>query len=228
MEHRIPPVHQRVFGLYAVLDLPADAGPRAAPLAAALLAGGAGTIELRMRGASDRVLVETALSLGPVCQNRSTLIIHGRLDVALAVGADGVHFPQDGFPIREAHNVIQRQGFLIGLDAATDDEARAAMQGGASFICFGPIFPTPEGAGAVGMEKFSEICRWINVPLVAAGGITLDNVKAVAAVGPAALALDEAVTGAADPTAAARAVTEAFQRTSGVRAQRRWTQPNPR
>lgn len=223
MEHQVPQVTQRVFGLYAVLDLRPDEAPRAAPLAAALLVGGVGVIELRMRGATDRVLVETALSLSPVCQNKATLLLHGRLDVALACGADGVHLASDGFPIREAHNLIHREGFLIGLDASTGDEARAAMQGGASFICFGPIF----GPGGLGVGPLREICGWIDVPLIASGGITLSNLNSVAEIGPAALVMDAAITDALDPTALAREVTDAFRRSSGARAQRHWNVRRP-
>jgi thiamine-phosphate pyrophosphorylase len=224
MEHSIPPVAQRISGLLAVLDLGAESAARARPLAEAVIAGGAAAIELRMRGASDRVLVETAVALGAVCSQRATFLVHARLDVALASGADGVHFARDGFPIREAHNVIQRPGFLLAVDASTDDEARAAMQGGASFICFGPIHPADDGRTPVGLHALREICRWINVPIVAAGGIMIEHVPAVAALAPAAISLDRAITEAADPTAVARRIVDECRRHSGLRAQRAWNQ----
>jgi thiamine monophosphate synthase len=158
-----------------------------------------------MADASDRLLVETALALNAVCNGRATFLVHRRLDVALAAGADGVRLEADGFPLREAHNIINKPGFLIALDASSEGEARQAMRGGASFICFGPV-------AEVGMRAYVELCSWIDVPTVPFGGVGETEIFPLAAAGAAAIALDAELLRGPNGAALVRRAVETLRR----------------
>ena len=133
------------------------------------------------------------------------------LDVALAAGADGVHLGQDDLPLAAARR-SRRAGFVIGVSTHDEAQARAAVDGGADYIGFGPCFPTRDKRTPIRSSASSgsrAVCRW-RAPVVAIGGITLDTVADVRAPAPPPPPIIRAVNGAADITAAARAVAAAF------------------
>jgi thiamine-phosphate diphosphorylase len=102
---------------------------------------------------------------------------------------------------------------VIGFSTHNLVQARAAADGGADYIGFGPVFGTRSKANAdptVGLEALAEVCRAVTVPVVAIGGIPLDAVPQVARAGAAAAAIIAAVAAAADPTAAGRLIGAAF------------------
>ena len=124
----------RVSGFCGVVDVrgaEADAIERAVPLARTLIDAGANVLLLRVKGAPDRVFAGIAKQLVEACHGRVTFVVNDRIDIALAVGADGVHLGQDDLPMQEAKNVA-RPGFLIGRTVHTDAQVRAAMQSGAA------------------------------------------------------------------------------------------------
>jgi thiamine-phosphate pyrophosphorylase len=108
-------------------------------------------------------------------------IVNDRLDVALAAGADGVHLRATSFPASEARAVVGSKGlndFIIGVSTHSLAEARSAESGGADFIVCGPLYNTPSkrAYGApIGIENFAEICRSVEIPVLALGGIDLTN-----------------------------------------------------
>ena len=201
-------------GLYGMVDLPPTADAAAATtLAAALVDGGAQILQLRMKGADAAGLLAVARVLASWCLRRDVeFIVNDRVDVALAAGADGVHLGQDDLPVAVVRPMVPA-GFTIGVSTHDEEQARAAIAGGADYIGFGPCFPTSSKRKpdpVVGLEQLARICAFSTVPVVAIGGITLDTVADVARAGAAAAAIIRAVNAASDVTAAARTVCSAF------------------
>ena len=113
-------------------------------------------------------------------RNDALLFINDRIDIALAVEADGVHLPQSGFPARVVRKVWKDR-FLIGVSTHTIDEAREASEW-ADFITFSPIFCTPSKASygePQGVEKLKEVKNSVKCRVFALGGIKLENVHEV-------------------------------------------------
>jgi thiamine-phosphate pyrophosphorylase len=200
-----------IRGLYGMVDLPGRGWP-AGRLANALLDGGARVLQVRMKTATPAAMIAVIDELRPLCKRREArLIVNDRLDVALAGGADGVHLGQDDLPLEAARKVAPK-GFIIGV--STHNIAQARVAAGADYIGFGPCFATATKANpdpVVGLEQLALVCK-LGVPVVAIGGITLDQVRDVARAGAAAAAVIAAVNRADDVVAAARAVCDAFGR----------------
>jgi thiamine-phosphate pyrophosphorylase len=209
-------------GLYGMIDLPAaatltsatadQATAAAIRLARALVDGGACVLQLRMKDAPAADFHAVARALRPLSRELGVpFIVNDRLDVALAVGADGVHLGQDDLPLAAARPLTPA-GFVIGVSTHNEAQARAAVDGGADYLGFGPCFATQSKRNpdpVVGLERLAQVSR-LGAPVVAIGGITLETIAAVAATGAAAAAVIRAVNGAPDVAAAARVVTAAF------------------
>jgi len=191
------------------------ASPRAiVDVARICLQAGAPAIQLRDKQASARDLLQQAETLLPIArQHGAKLFINDRLDVALAVGADGVHLGPDDLPLAAARAVAPRP-FLIGF--STDDPAIAARAEaeGADYIGCGAVFGTttkPEIAGErIGVERLAEVVRAVRIPVVGIGGVRPANVAEIVRAGAAGAAAVGAVMAAPDPAAAVRALLDAF------------------
>lgn len=201
-----------IAGLYGIVDLPSWRSALA--LCGALVDGGASVVQLRMKRAGAGELYATACALLPLCRARGVgFIVDDRLDVALAAGADGVHLGQDDLPLASAR-ALAPAGFVIGISTHDEAQARAAVDGGADYLGYGPCFATVTKENPdpiVALDSLARVSR-LGVPVVAIGGIGLDTVAAVARAGAAAAAVIRAVNGAADVVVAARAVAAAFAR----------------
>ena len=140
-------------------------------------------------------------------------IVNDRPDVALAVGADGVHLGQQDLPIEWARRIVP--GRIIGRSSHEPAQAERAVAEAASYFAVGPVWPTPTKPGrkAVGLSYVRDVAvRAISIPWFAIGGITLDNVEQVLEAGATRVALVRAVLDAPDPAAAAHSFVEALQR----------------
>jgi thiamine-phosphate pyrophosphorylase len=208
-----------IAGFYGIVDLPPSPEPGAAVrLATALADGGAHVLQLRMKDASAQAMLRALDELAPLRRARALrLIVNDRLDVALAAGSDGVHLGQDDLPLATAR-ALAPDGFIIGISTHNEPQARAACDGGASYIGFGPCFPTRTKLNpdpVVGLAALTRVCR-LPLPVVAIGGIGLHTVVEVARAGAAAAAVISAVNGAPDIVLAARQVSAAFATPSGA------------
>jgi thiamine-phosphate pyrophosphorylase len=214
-------------GYYAIVNVDltgraATAGDAVEPRAVAaraerLLAARPCCLQLRAKGADARALLELAAPLGDLCRRAAIpFCVNDRLDVALAVGADVVHLGQDDLPLEDARRMRElagARGLVIGFSTHNIAQARAAAEGGADYIGFGPVFGTASKARpdpTVGLAALGEVCRAVRVPVVAIGGIGLDDAAAVAAAGAAAAAIIAAIDRAPDPAAAGQRVAAAF------------------
>jgi thiamine-phosphate pyrophosphorylase len=127
------------------------------------------------------------------------ILVNDRLDVALAEHADGVHLGEKSLPVQEAKRLVQSsslQGsasgdFLFGVSCHSLKAAQVAESFGANYIFFGPVFATPSKAafGAPqGLDRLAEVCRAVAIPVIAIGGITLQNAASCIHAGAAGLA----------------------------------------
>jgi thiamine-phosphate pyrophosphorylase len=207
-------------GYYAIVDAKAGELADLAALearAARLLAAGPCCLQLRAKGAEAAPMRDAALRLRDLCRAAGVpFCVNDRLDVALAVEADVCHLGQDDLPLADARRVralARAEQLVIGFSTHTLAHARAAAEGGADYIGFGPCFPTLSKVNpdpVVGVEALADVCAAVPVPVVAIGGIELESVPAVARAGAAAAAVISAVDRSADPTAAGRLVAAAF------------------
>ncbi|HEY7877431.1 MAG TPA: thiamine phosphate synthase [Gemmatimonadaceae bacterium] len=179
--------------------------------AGAAVRGGATMIQLRLKDADARTLMEVSRRLLSVLPNTVPLVVNDRADVAIAAGAAGVHVgPDDLSP--GAIRRIAPPGFIIGASVGTDHEVPAA--GKADYVGVGPVFPTDsklDAGDAIGTARFGELATRCGRPAVAIGGIDATNAALAIAAGAAGVAVIRAVFGATDPEDAARALRAAME-----------------
>jgi thiamine-phosphate diphosphorylase len=191
--------------LYVVLDRTAAHGRDLVDLLALALAGGSRMIQLRDKEWPSGRLLPLAERLRAACAAAgATFIVNDRVDLALAVGADGVHLGQEDLPARAARPLL-RPGMILGISTHSVEQARAAQTDGADYVAVGSMFATTSKADfqLVGPDLLRKLRGEIRVPLVGIGGITPDNVSEVIRAGADGVAVISAVCAAADPQAAA-------------------------
>ena len=163
-------------------------------MAEVALKAGIKFIQYRDKNAARRKIFEEALTLrGLTARYRATLIINDYPDIALAVDADGVHLGQDDFPLREARKIMG--GRIVGISTHDLAQAGEAEEGGADYIGFGPVFhTTTKDAGAPrGLDFLKGVTENVRIPVVAIGGINMDNMEAVFEAGADAVAVATAI-----------------------------------
>jgi thiamine-phosphate pyrophosphorylase len=149
-------------------------------------------------------------------------IVNDRADVARAVDADGVHVGQDDLPVESARALVG-PGKLIGYSTHVLEQVREADRSTADYVAFGPIFPTASKENpdaVVGLEGLGEARKATHKPLVAIGGITLENARTVIEAGADSVAVIRGLVGAPDIRTRAE---EFLEQVSGARCQRRET-----
>ena len=178
-----------------------------AELAKLAIAGGADTIQFRQKEGATRQMIRVAGEMRDLCQRAGvTFIINDRVDVAIASHADGVHLGQDDFPIPLARKLLGEKA-IIGGSAGSMEEAHRCLREGADYIGFGPVYPTTskEDAGpAAGLGLMKQIVEAIPLPIIAIGGIGVNNASPVIQAGAHGIAVISAVCCQQDPAEAAR------------------------
>src|SRR5438105_2544942 len=169
------------------------------------LDGGVDWIQLRDKSASAAALFAQARQLRAITKpHNANLAINDRLDVALAVHADGVHLAGQSLPVAEAVRIASGR-LLVGRSVHGLDEATQAAEEGAEYLTFGHVFPTTTHPGVPprGLAELEAIVNKVEVPVLAIGGITADNLDAVLATGCAGVAVISAILSDAEPSRAA-------------------------
>jgi thiamine-phosphate pyrophosphorylase len=190
--------------LYVILDRAAARGRDLVDVLEATIAGGCRMVQLRDKEWPSGRLWPLAERLRDRCRAAGvTFIVNDRLDLALAVDADGVHLGQEDLPPDRARRLL-RPGMVLGLSTHSEAQARAARAAGADYIAVGSMFPTPTKLDfeLVGPDLIRKLRGDIRVPLIGIGGITHDNVAEVIRAGADGVAVISAVCAAADPRAA--------------------------
>src|SRR3989442_7867266 len=167
------------YDLYVITDPSLSRGRSHIEVARAALEGGADAIQIRDKSSTAYNLGLVAAEIQPLARKfGAALLVNDRVDVALLAGADGAHLGQDDLPAREARRLLPRPR-LIGVSAGTQEEAQRAQKEGADYVGVGPVVRTASKPGAsdpLGLEALAEIAAAVSIPVVAVGGITIDNV----------------------------------------------------
>jgi len=200
--------------LYVITDAKLSRGRSHLEVAQAAIEGGASIIQFREKEMTTRELVETARRLKELTSQASVpFIVNDRLDVALAVEADGVHVGQDDMPAALARQLIGPHK-ILGVSASTVEEALQAEREGADYVSASPVFTTPTKPDApppTGLEGLRAIVEAVDLPVVAIGGINAENVARVIEAGAQGVAVISAVVSAPDIAAAARRLRETLE-----------------
>jgi len=204
----VTPAARGDWRLYVITADPAQARGRShLEIANAAIRGGATAVQLRMKDAPARAIVETARAIASQCREAGVaFIVNDRIDVALASGADGVHVGQDDLSAAAARALLG-VGPLLGVSAATVEEAAAAAKAGADYLGVGAVYATAtkaDAGAAVGLARIRQVAGSRALPVVGIGGITIDNAAAVIHAGAAGVAVITAVTMAEDMAEATR------------------------
>ncbi len=187
-----------------------------AELAEMAIEGGADTIQFRQKQGSFRDILNEARKTARVCSdNNVTLLINDRVDVALAVGAQGVHLGQTDMPLTTAREILGPEA-VIGITTPSIALAKRAEKEGANYVGFGPVYATRSKANPTsvqGLEAVLDICNTVSIPVIGIAGITPNRSSDVIRAGAYGVAVMSAVTLADDPVGATREFRQAIEST---------------
>ena len=197
-------------GVYLVTEEALSGAGRPSRSRVAALAAGIRIVQVREKEGTARRALEIALALrGVTRERRALLLVNDRLDLALAAGADGVHLGQDDLPVATARAILGPDA-LIGLSITDPAQLEAADARGADYLGVGAVFPTGSKSDAryTGLELLAAARAAVDLPIVAIGGITVENAAAAVRAGADVLAVISAITLAPDPRRTARELLE--------------------
>lgn len=174
------------------------------------LEGGVTLVQYRAKTASSAEMYNEALQLKAMCDSfKVPLIINDRLDIAMAVGAAGVHLGQDDLPCAAARRILG-EDYIIGVSAHNPAEAAEALERGADYLGCGAVFGTATKADVkkLGTEGLTTICREKGLPVVGIGGVTADNYREVRAAGADGAAIVSGILAQPDIRTTVRAIAK--------------------
>ena len=208
------PLPPRPF-LYPIVDVAALGERAVGSVVAALAAGGAKVVQFRAKGLSDRRFLDLAAeALAAAHAGGAALIVNDRPDVALILGADGVHLGQDDLDPRAVRPLLP-PGALLGVSTHNLDQLERAAGAPVDYLAIGPVFPTRSKAApdpVVGLEMVRKARALVTGSLVAIGGITEENARSVVDAGADGVAVISALLSQADLAAAGRRFAAALGR----------------
>lgn len=201
------------YSIYLVTDDGCLQGRALLDCVSEALDGGVTLVQYRAKTASSAEMYAEALQLKALCDSFNVpLIINDRLDIAMAVGAAGVHLGQDDLPCAAARRILG-EDYLIGVSAHNPAEAKAALQSGADYLGCGAVFGTATKADVkkLGTEGLEAICKAKGLPVVGIGGVTADNYREVRAAGADGAAIVSGILAQPDISATVRAIAKVSQ-----------------
>ena len=197
--------------LYLVTDARLSRGRSHREVVSAAIRGGVTVVQYREKNASTRQMVAEALELREVCRAQHVLfIVNDRVDVALAVDADGVHVGQDDLPVALARRWVGPEK-LVGASAENVEQALAAIADGADYLGVSPVFATATKSDAgepMGLGGLGQIVSKSTLPVVGISGINATNAASVIRAGAAGVAVVSAIVSAEDVEHAARELSK--------------------
>ena len=207
------------YSLYLVTDRELSMGRNILSVVKSVVNGGVSCVQLREKKCSTNEFIEQALLLRDFLHSRNIrLIINDRLDVAIAVGADGIHLGQKDMPLTMAKKIVGGS-MIIGVSAECLDDAIKAEKEGADYIGAGPIYATAtktDTGKPLGLSGLIQIRRRVKIPIVAIGGLNRTNAEAVIKCGADGIAVVSALVSAKDPEKSARELKEIINRAKGL------------
>jgi len=206
---------KQVGVLHVITDTTIQSRFTHSQLAGMAIEGGADTIQFRQKKGTTRNLLESAQQVQAVCAQRGVpLIVNDRADIALAVRSAGVHFGQDVLPVSVGRTLFPPSS-IIGASERTEEKIMEAIAEGADYIGFGPIRQTsskPDAKLPKGLDALAKMCAISRCPVIAIGGITVEDVYDVIRAGAHGIAVISAVCGDADPRAATQRLVAEIHR----------------
>ncbi|MBT8351721.1 MAG: thiamine phosphate synthase [Deltaproteobacteria bacterium] len=203
------------YSLYLVTDRGLSKGRSTLEIVKAGVAGGVTCVQLREKDCSTRQFIKEALPVKQyLIENNVPLIINDRIDVAQAIGADGVHLGQTDMPFKMAKAIV-KDSMIIGISAESLEDAIRAEKDGADYIGISPIFATPtktDTALPLGLEGLKEISQVVKLPKVAIGGLNQKNAGEVILNGADGIAVVSAIVSAVEPRKAAEKLSDLIKR----------------
>ncbi|WHY98900.1 thiamine phosphate synthase [Peribacillus simplex] len=172
------------------------------------VSGGVSIVQLREKNNSSLSFYKKATALKQLLNELSIpLIINDRVDIALAVAADGIHIGQDDLPLTVVKQMVP-EDMIVGVSVSTLEEALEAERNGADYIGVGSVFPTKtkQDATLMAIGDLEEICRSVSIPAVAIGGITADNISSLSDSGLSGTAVVSAIMNADSPKRASESL----------------------
>jgi thiamine-phosphate pyrophosphorylase len=170
------------------------------------LASGVTMVQLRAKSLTDRQIVELGRTMHAHCQRHgAAFLVNDRVDLALAIGADGVHLGVDDLPIADARKLVP-SGFVLGFSPDTDDQAENAARLGASYLGVGPVFGTSsksDAGAAIGLELLTHRAEISGLPTIGIGGVTAESAASVIKAGACGVSIIGAILRSANPGHAA-------------------------
>ena len=202
------PLSPALWRLHVLTDRKTSRGRSHLQVAEAAIAGGADVLQLRDKEASSGLLYREALELRKLTRDAGIpFIVNDRLDIALAVDADGVHVGQSDLPASVVRRILG-PGKILGVSVATVEEAVRAEQDGADYLGVGPVFEArgtkPDTGEPMGLDVIARIRRHCRLPIVAIGGINAENVRKVREAGADGAAVISAIVSTDDIPQATR------------------------
>ncbi len=202
------------WSVYLVTDRRAAGDRSILDVVRQAIQGGVTVVQLREKECSSREMYELGLALLDVTRQAGIpLIVNDRLDIALAIGAEGVHLGQSDLPAKVAREWMGPDR-IVGISATNVQEALDAQRDGADYLGVGDVFGTPSKPDAcppIGLTGLEEIAKIATVPVVAIGGVTVQNTTPAVRHGADGVAVISAIFGAPDPAVAASSLREAVQ-----------------
>jgi len=203
------------YSLYLVTDRSLLQGCKLLDEVRKAVKGGVSMVQLREKEAGSREFYELAQALQAELRELGVpLLINDRLDIALAVDADGLHLGQDDLPLPVARSLLGREK-IIGLSINKREEAQEGERMGADYLGVSPVFSTPtknDAPPATGLEFLASLRQEIKIPLVAIGGINKENLKMIKETGADGAAVISALMGTSDIEGEARKLRQIWER----------------
>ena len=206
---------KKVGVLHVITDTTIQSRFTHSQLAGMAIKGGADTVQFRQKTSTTRDVLKMAQEVQAVCARHGVpLIVNDRADIALAVGSAGVHFGQDDLPVSVGRRLFPPNS-IIGASARTEVKIMEAIAEGADYIGFGPIRQTsskPDAEAPKGLDALARMCEIAQCPVIAIGGITVEDVYDVIRAGAHGVAVISAVCGEPDPLAATQRMAAEIHR----------------
>nr|WP_259545466.1 thiamine phosphate synthase [Heyndrickxia oleronia] len=183
------------------------------PIVEKAVLGGVTAVQLREKHSEGKIFLEKAIKLKQLLAKFDVpLIINDRVDIALAVNAEGIHIGQKDLPLVEVKKIIPNS-MIVGVSVQTEEQALVAQKEGADYIGVGTVFPTTTKPDAITMSfaTLRKIVQAIHIPAVAIGGISLENVHQLSNVGVSGISVVSAIMKADDPKSAAQMLRNSFK-----------------
>ncbi|WP_436346548.1 thiamine phosphate synthase [Natronorubrum sp. FCH18a] len=209
------------YGTYLVTQQSISAERSTPEIVRAAIDGGVDVVQLREKETEARFRYDLGRELRELTAEAGVeLIVNDRIDIAQAIGADGVHVGQSDLPVSVARDLLGPEA-VVGCSTSTVEEALEADADGADYLGVGAVYGTSSKDVAaeedgVGPERIAAITDAVSIPVVGIGGITADNAGPVVEAGAAGVAVISEITAAEDPQAATAALAETVETAKGV------------